>query len=84
MGFFFFDDESKDNEPVYDDYTSQSENGEEGYVVLDTFECEVNCYNAAFLENTNQIISGGQEKILVDSQEGINTQVKEFPIDECP
>jgi hypothetical protein len=53
--FSFLDDESKYNKPFYDDYTSQSKNGEEGYVVLDTFECEVNCQNATFLKNTNPI-----------------------------
>ena len=44
-------DERKDNEPLYDDYTSQSKNDEEGYDVLDTFESEVKFQNVAFLES---------------------------------
>jgi hypothetical protein len=32
----------------------------------------------------NPIFSGSQEKILVNSQEGINTQVEEFQIDKGP
>ena len=55
-------DEIKDNELLYDDYTSQSENDEEGYDVLDTFESEVNCQNVAFLENIHPILDMDDKK----------------------
>ena len=79
-----FDDERKDNEPLYDDYTSQSENGEEGYNVLDTFECKVNCQNTTFLENMSPIFSGSQMQSLVDSQGRIHIKIEELQIDESP
>ena len=41
--FLEHNDERQDNKPLYDDYTSQLENDEEGYDILDTFESEVNC-----------------------------------------
>ena len=78
------DDEKKDNEPHYDDYISQSENDEEGYDVLDTFESEVNCQNVAFFENMNPIFSGSQRQILVDSQEEINIWLEDLKIHESP
>jgi hypothetical protein len=49
-------DEKQDSKPLYDDYTSQSKNDEEGYDVLDIFESEQNSKNVTFLEKIHHIL----------------------------
>jgi hypothetical protein len=64
-----------DNELVYDEYTSQSENAEEECNVLGTYECEVTCHSPLSFENMNSEFPGIQDQILVE-------QEQEFLIDE--
>jgi len=73
---------SFDHEPIYDEYTLELENVEEGYSVLDTCECEFNGLNDMFSENKNPISSDSQEQFSVDFQVGL--KVKEVLINEGP
>jgi hypothetical protein len=75
--FSHLNDERQDNEPLYDDYTLQSENDEEAYDVLDTFESEVSCQTVTFLESMHLILD-------MDDQECKQVVVSSFQNDLEP
>ena len=49
QAFPLLDDKRKDNEPVYDEYTSQSESGEGEFNVLETCGSEKICQDHNFV-----------------------------------